>query len=486
MKKIKHITTSILMITIILILSTKAEASTGKVNVETVRIRKEATTKSTIVTQLDKGQEVEILEELEDWYKVTFTDKDLGKISGYISKELLDVKKDDTENNNTQNNSSVNENNNVDNTSVKNSNTVANETNANENTEENNETPNNEDIPADIVEQKIEEENEYQLEQSISIKILPLINSREKATIQNGTIKIIEIINDWCKIESETEAGWIRTNILKKTITNSENPTTQEVSNNEVQEPTTQEENNPTTEPEKTQEPEDTKPAESTKVIKTGYVSTDSLKVRKEASTSSEMIDSLKKNDQVSILEELDGWYKIKISGEIGYVSSKYISDKKVEDTTSRGTETQRTQEQTTEIEREETPKDSTTGTTGASVVEYAKQYLGYKYVSGGTSPSTGFDCSGFTMYVYKHFGITLNRTSKDQIKNGTAVEKSNLQLGDIVVFNGDSNTSIGHVGIYVGNGNFIHASNPTGGVKITALSSSYYNTRYVGARRVI
>ena len=114
------------------------------------------------------------------------------------------------------------------------------------------------------------------------------------------------------------------------------------------------------------------------------------------------------------------------------------------------------------------------------------KQYLGYKYVSGGASPETGFDCSGFTSYVYKHFGISLNRTSKDQIKNGVAVERSNLQPGDIVIFNNSANTAIGHVGIYIGGDNFIHAANKNEGVKITSLSSSYYKTRYVGARRVI
>ena len=86
---------------------------------------------------------------------------------------------------------------------------------------------------------------------------------------------------------------------------------------------------------------------------------------------------------------------------------------------------------------------------------------------------------------MYKQFGIKLNRTSRDQIKNGTAVERSNLQQGDLVLFRGESGSSIGHVGIYVGGGEFIHASNPKGGVKITALDSSYYNTRYVGARRV-
>ena len=140
--------------------------------------------------------------------------------------------------------------------------------------------------------------------------------------------------------------------------------------------------------------------------------------------------------------------------------------------------------------EQEETQSQSqdtsSSGTTGKEVVEYAKQYLGYKYVSGGASPSTGFDCSGFTSYVYNHFGITLNRSSKDQIKNGVAVDRSNLQPGDIVVFNNSANTAIGHVGIYIGGDNFIHAANPSEGVRITSLSSSYYKIRYVGARRVI
>ena len=129
---------------------------------------------------------------------------------------------------------------------------------------------------------------------------------------------------------------------------------------------------------------------------------------------------------------------------------------------------------------------EATTGTTGAAVVEYAKQYLGYKYVSGGASPSTGFDCSGFTTYVYKHFGVSLNRTSSGQNNNGVAVAKSDLQPGDLVIFNNDANTTIGHVGIYIGDGNFIHASNPSDGVKITTLTTGYYQKRYVGARRVI
>ena len=128
---------------------------------------------------------------------------------------------------------------------------------------------------------------------------------------------------------------------------------------------------------------------------------------------------------------------------------------------------------------------ESTSKTTGSAVVEYAKKFLGKKYVSGGSSPETGFDCSGFTCYVYKHFGYTLNRVSTDQAQNGTKVDKSDLKLGDLVLFSQGSR-SIGHVGIYIGNNEFIHAANPQKGVIITSLSNSYYKTNYVTARRIL
>ena len=447
MKIFRNLAIIILMTTLLIILSTKAEATTGTINSETVNLRKEANTKSTILEQLDKNDKVEILEQEEGWYKVTATVNG-EKITGYISESLLNV---EGATNNEQTPTETQE--------------------------------NNDQMPTEQTNTEVnfslEENKNYELKQSINTKILPVINSMNKETINNGSIKVTEILNDWCKIENDTQEGWVRTNLLKKSV--SENITTSEIPDTADNTNKPQEPENPST--------SDTSNNENNTVIRTAYVSTESLKVRKEATTSSEAIDSLKKNDQVSIIQELDGWYKIKLGNKIGYVSSKYISDKKVEETTSRGGNVVRN-ETVTENIAEETNKEetatNTTSTTGTAVVEYAKQYLGYKYVSGGSSPSTGFDCSGFTSYVYKHFGVSLYRTSRDQIKNGVAVSKDNLQPGDIVVFNGESNTTIGHVGIYIGGGDFIHASNPKGGVKITALSSSYYAQRYVGARRVI
>ncbi|MFA9398956.1 MAG: C40 family peptidase [Clostridiaceae bacterium] len=118
---------------------------------------------------------------------------------------------------------------------------------------------------------------------------------------------------------------------------------------------------------------------------------------------------------------------------------------------------------------------------TGASIANYALKYLGYSYVWGATGPNA-FDCSGFTYFVYRQFGISLSRTSGAQYSNGMAVSKSNLQAGDLVFFYND----IGHVGLYIGNGNFIHASTSSTGVIVSNLNSDYYLRNYAGARRIV
>lgn len=119
----------------------------------------------------------------------------------------------------------------------------------------------------------------------------------------------------------------------------------------------------------------------------------------------------------------------------------------------------------------------------GTKVVSYAFKYLGSPYVWGAAGPRA-FDCSGFTMYVYSAFGIGLDHYTGSQFGVGQPVSRGNLAPGDLVFFN--TYGSISHVGIYIGDGNFIHAANSNSGVIVSSLSDGYYSARYAGARRMI
>lgn len=162
-----------------------------------------------------------------------------------------------------------------------------------------------------------------------------------------------------------------------------------------------------------------------------------------------------------------NGWYKISRGGVTGYVSSDYMVTC-MDAAGARGD-----------------GSAASASSLGQQAVEYAKQFLGRPYVWGGNGPNS-FDCSGFTKYVYAHFGCTLNRTASAQLSNGTAVSRGEWQPGDLIFFNnGRVSTPVSHVGIYVGDGVFIHASTNSYAVQLDSLYSSYYSNTYACARRI-
>jgi len=118
----------------------------------------------------------------------------------------------------------------------------------------------------------------------------------------------------------------------------------------------------------------------------------------------------------------------------------------------------------------------------GNEVVNYAYKFLGKPYVYGATGPNA-FDCSGLTQYVYNKFGIDISRTTYTQVGEGTKVNRSDLRAGDLVFFNTEG--SISHVGIYIGNGAFIHAPRTGKPVMVSSLSDGYYSKNYSTARRI-
>ncbi len=205
-----------------------------------------------------------------------------------------------------------------------------------------------------------------------------------------------------------------------------------------------------------------------------GIVTGDSVNIRSEADTKASRVTVLNKGDVVSIIGIDNGWYKISVDGKTGYIRSDYMDVTK-KALSSRGPAA---------------AAPAAASSKGAEIVSFAKQYLGVPYVYGGASPK-GFDCSGFTMYIGKHFGVNLPHTATSQMLGGygASIAKSALQPGDYVFFcdpNRSNGKAASHGGIYIGNNQFIHASSGGGSVKIDSLSKAYYAKYYVGARRII
>ena len=470
----------IMLALIISIFSTKAYATNGKVNQETIRMRKETSTDSSIVTLISLNEEVEILSEDGEWYKIKYK-----TYTGYVRKDMLDVEgKTTTVSSNS--NEQVNETNSTPNTTTENNETTDNATNETVNTTSRNENTNT----SEEGKQTIETGYVGTISSKLELKLVPSITSSNINTIEgNSKITIKDIMNKWSYVETEGKAGWVLTSKIQIAEQKEENKI-EEVKQEENKETTT----TSVSEERKVEESKETEQKEETKKTAevTKYVSTETLNMRETADNNAKLVNQLKINTKVTVVETSGTWSKIKVNGKTGYVASKYLSDKKVEVTSrseeiDRGNKNSQKEEKTTKTEsKTNTTTSSNSGSSGSGIVACAKQYLGCRYVSGGSSPSTGFDCSGFTSYVYKQCGISISRSSGAQASNGTAVSKSNLQPGDLVIFNNRANTSVGHVGIYIGGNTFIHAGNSGTGVITTSLSDSYYSARYVTGRRII
>ncbi len=187
-----------------------------------------------------------------------------------------------------------------------------------------------------------------------------------------------------------------------------------------------------------------------------GIITGGTINVRKGPSTDYDRITQVTTGKVVTILGIENGWYHIQFGGTTGYVLGDYL--------------------------REYVP--GAASAVGEQIVQMAMQYMGVRYRSGGSSPN-GFDCSGFTMYLYGQLGYSLPHSATSQYRNcGTSVAKSDLQPGDLVFFS-DSSHAIGHVAIYIGNNEIIHARSSTHCVTTNSLSMSYYVNRYVGAKRI-
>ena len=235
------------------------------------------------------------------------------------------------------------------------------------------------------------------------------------------------------------------------------------------------------------------------------------VNVRQGAGLNTDVLTTLHNGKNVKVIGKQGEWYKVQVDGITGYIYQEYISiNKTVNKDTHTSSLTNKTinkdtsnstnkitnkdtnnsinktvnkdtsnsasktiNKDTSNLTNKTINKDtsSSTGVTAQQVLAYAYQFEGYPYVWGGSSPSTGFDCSGFVQYVYAHFGINLPRTTFEQVNCGTPVSLNNIKPGDLV-FEFGSSEGPNHVGIYIGNGQMIDAAGVGQGVTISKLYS--------------
>jgi cell wall-associated NlpC family hydrolase len=240
-------------------------------------------------------------------------------------------------------------------------------------------------------------------------------------------------------------------------------------------------------------EPTPTPKPEIKSVVK--HVNANKLNVREEPTSQSKLVTSITRGDKVTYFETVGEWARIITwTDRKGYVLAKYLVDSadKVEKVVVQAPKPQETKqpEEIVVASRgtEENPQEEASVSPEAEkladeIVDYAKTWLGVPYRWAGNSKN-GTDCSGLTYHVFKHFGIDVPRSSRAYSGIGTKVSRSEIKKGDILMWDTDRNGTIGHVGIYIGDGMFIHASSSKGKVVTRSLSS--YSEKYMGARRVI
>ena len=222
-----------------------------------------------------------------------------------------------------------------------------------------------------------------------------------------------------------------------------------------------------------------------------GTISGSNVNLRSGPSTSHSIITVGAQGDQCYIIGLNNGWLKVIYKEKICYIRSDFVTltEYPYENKDSVNAPKFFRRGVSTGV----TPNASLSGTSasaapiqvsGSQILTEAQKYLGCPYVAGGASPS-GFDCSGFVYYVLKQIGLSPYRTPDSQYTHGSPVDKSNLQAGDIVFFSSNSGRSLTHVGIYAGDGQFIHAPNSRSTVSYSDLTSGYWANTYYGARRI-
>ena len=515
MNKMKKI--SIFTIILYMLLMTTVFATTATISVSAARLRKEANTESDVLAKIYEGEQIEILEKNGEWYKIKYNNK-----VGYLKNDLIQEES--------------NTNSSIDNT----------KNNSNESINKELGGKKQEDNADEIVNESLEANSKIIINSQTKLRYQPSMMSNVIIEIDEGKelTKNCELGN-WIQVTDGNVTGWV---IKAKTLNTNNTPESEDSKKTEEQEnkdfdslnegseentsnkeETNKDKNNTNKENNKdntnigtNKDTENNKNEENNKEVdntktedknkgnsnennnksetltsnKKGIVNVETAKVRKNADKTSKIIGFLDYNDEITILAEEGEWYKFSEKNIEGYVHKTLVTLINEGTVSSRGTYESRDSEKKSSenldnvednVINKGNETSNATENKGQEVANLAKQYLGYKYVVGGKNPKTGFDCSGFTRYIFLQYGYSLGTTAAGQNNLGREVKREELLPGDLILFYDEDKNKIGHTGIYISNGDFIHSANPTRGVVIDNINTnSYYNERYFVAKRIV
>lgn len=227
-----------------------------------------------------------------------------------------------------------------------------------------------------------------------------------------------------------------------------------------------------------------------------GVVTGSGVNLRSGPDTSYNRVATASQGEKCYIIGLNNGWYKVLYNNQTCYIRSDFLSLTEIPYENQASTNTPKYFRRGQAIGSVPSAAGSSTASvspsvgasssaTGAQILATAQSFLGTPYAYGGASPS-GFDCSGFVYYVYGTFGISVGRTPAAQASAGSQVDKSSLQVGDIVLFAGTGGSGITHAGIYAGNGQFIHSPNSRSTVSYSDLTSGYWSEHFYCGIRVV
>lgn len=330
------------------------------------------------------------------------------------------------------------------------------------------------------------EENSYYVKKSLELKPVLNGNGDETIKVQKGSIVKMEMSGDkMATVSVDGKVATIDVSMLSKDVVEPEKSETEIKAEEEKKaEAKKKAEEEKKAAEEKKAEEEKAEAKKKASAKKVTLYATENLNVRSEQSATSSKLGILSKGEKVNGIDRGE-WVEFEFNGKTAYVIKAYLSETKPEVEKPKKEEKSNKKNNSSNTTTPSKKENETYNADIDTVVDLALAQVGKPYVWATANPNIGFDCSGLTYYVYKQVGINLSRTSYTQINYGTRVSSSELKKGDLVFFN-NGGGRISHVGIYIGNNKFVHASTPGTGVIVSKLFGSYFGKTFVGATRLI